>query len=163
MVTTGPKVGRSPTFDFRYGYVEARIRVPRGRGLWPAFWALNGRPPGRWPPEIDVMEARGDRPGRVHHAHHWAPCPGEERSRSATTKIGSPGGYRTYGLLWRARTLVRGRAPREADDATAVDHEQTDVPLAQPRGRGQLAGAPGPGDRCPATMRVDWVTVWQRT
>jgi beta-glucanase (GH16 family) len=44
---------------FRYGYVEARIKVPSGRGLWSSFW-LNSDygPKGRlnWPPEIDIFE-----------------------------------------------------------------------------------------------------------
>jgi beta-glucanase (GH16 family) len=44
---------------FRYGYFEARIKLPKGRGLWPAFW-LNSDYDERgklsWPPEIDIME-----------------------------------------------------------------------------------------------------------
>jgi beta-glucanase (GH16 family) len=46
-------------FTFRYGYVEARVRMPGGKGVWPAFWldsdvADNGRI--GWPPEIDIFE-----------------------------------------------------------------------------------------------------------
>jgi beta-glucanase (GH16 family) len=44
---------------FRYGYFESRIKMPPGRGLWPAFWLNsdydeNGKTD--WPPEIDIME-----------------------------------------------------------------------------------------------------------
>jgi beta-glucanase (GH16 family) len=44
---------------FRYGYFEARIKIPTGKGLWPAFWLNsdydeNGKTD--WPPEIDIME-----------------------------------------------------------------------------------------------------------
>lgn len=46
-------------FSFRYGSAAARIKLPAGRGIWPAFWALGG---GRWPDsgEIDVMEFVGE-------------------------------------------------------------------------------------------------------
>lgn len=46
-------------FTFRYGTMAARIRLPAGRGVWPAFWALGAGP---WPEtgEIDVMEFVGE-------------------------------------------------------------------------------------------------------
>jgi len=47
------------SYTFRYGYLEARIKMPPGRGLWPAFWLLSGYDANHrlgWPPEIDVME-----------------------------------------------------------------------------------------------------------
>lgn len=47
-----------------YGYFEMRARLPRGRGFWPAFWLLPRRE--AWPPEIDVLEASGARPGEIH-------------------------------------------------------------------------------------------------
>ena len=42
---------------FTYGFVEARLRFPAGRGLWPAFWLLPANK--SWPPELDPMEAFG--------------------------------------------------------------------------------------------------------
>lgn len=44
----------------KYGYFEARVRLPLGKGFWPAFWLLPKRE--AWPPEIDVFEASGARP-----------------------------------------------------------------------------------------------------
>jgi beta-glucanase (GH16 family) len=46
-------------FQFQHGSVAARIKLPGGRGVWPAFWALGG---GQWPEtgEIDVMEYVGE-------------------------------------------------------------------------------------------------------
>ncbi len=47
------------TFEFTYGTAEARMKLPAGSGLWPAFWAMGT---GRWPEtgEIDIMEAVGE-------------------------------------------------------------------------------------------------------
>lgn len=63
------------TFRFRYGSVAARLRLPVGPGLWPAFWALGF---GSWPGtgEIDVMENVGD-PGWVSAAVHGPGYSGE--------------------------------------------------------------------------------------
>jgi beta-glucanase (GH16 family) len=58
---------------FRYGYFEARIKMPPGKGLWPAFW-LNSdydeHGKTSWPPEIDILEfapnGREEKPNMVH-------------------------------------------------------------------------------------------------
>ena len=49
-------------FDFKYGRIEARIKIPKGNGLWPAFWLLPTENVfGTWPysGEIDIMENFG--------------------------------------------------------------------------------------------------------
>ena len=55
-------------FEVEYGRVEARIRVPSGQGVWPAFWMLGGdfQEVG-WPDcgEIDILEVRGQEPDRL--------------------------------------------------------------------------------------------------
>jgi beta-glucanase (GH16 family) len=55
-------------FEFTYGTISARIKLPAGAGLWPAFWALGE---GSWPDcgEIDIMENVGDS-SWVSHALH---------------------------------------------------------------------------------------------
>ena len=49
------------SFSQKYGYFEIRSKIPVGTGVWPAFWMLADD--GGWPPEIDVMEGRGQVPG----------------------------------------------------------------------------------------------------
>ncbi len=55
--------------DFKYGKVEARLKVPSGRGTWPALWMLGY---GSWPDagEIDIMEHVGYEPNIFHTALH---------------------------------------------------------------------------------------------
>jgi beta-glucanase (GH16 family) len=63
MVTTGPppmQEDEPAKLAFTYGSVEARLRIPAGRGLWPAVWLL---PASRESlPEIDMLEATGQNP-----------------------------------------------------------------------------------------------------
>src|SRR5256712_13446886 len=58
---------------WRYGRMEARIQIPRGQGLWPAFWMLgeNCDKVG-WPAwgEIDILENTGKEPRRGHGTVH---------------------------------------------------------------------------------------------
>lgn len=60
-------------FEFTYGRVEARIRVPYGQGIWPAFWML-GENIGQvgWPSsgEIDIMEVIGREPNMLYGTIH---------------------------------------------------------------------------------------------
>ena len=60
-----------------YGWIEGRIRIPRGQGLWPAFWLF---PVDTWPPEIDIIEILGHQPERVYMTFHWLDDAGEHQS-----------------------------------------------------------------------------------
>lgn len=59
--------------SWTYGLFEARIKIPRGQGIWPAFWMLGtGISSNSWPNcgEIDIMENIGREPGTVHGTVH---------------------------------------------------------------------------------------------
>ena len=60
-------------FEPTYGRFEARIKIPRGQGIWPAFWMLGANIDGvGWPRcgEIDIMENIGREPNMVHGTMH---------------------------------------------------------------------------------------------
>src|SRR5262249_4708868 len=60
-------------FSQAYGRFEARIKIPYGQGIWPAFWMLgNDIDTGHWPNcgEIDIMENIGREPSIVHGTFH---------------------------------------------------------------------------------------------
>jgi beta-glucanase (GH16 family) len=59
--------------SWTYGRIEARIKIPRGQGIWPAFWMLGANIDAvQWPDcgEIDIMENIGSVPSRVHGTVH---------------------------------------------------------------------------------------------
>lgn len=93
-------------FRFRYGRASARMRLPAGTGLWPAFWAMG---PGRWPAtgEIDIMEYVGE-PDWVSSAVHGTGYSGEA---GLVNKLYFPNGddatgWHTYTLDWTPDRLL---------------------------------------------------------
>lgn len=58
--------------DWKYGRVEVRAKLPRGRGTWPAIWMLASTTPLAWPDdgEIDIMEHVGHVQGNIHGTVH---------------------------------------------------------------------------------------------
>jgi len=102
---TSARMNTSGKFSAQYGHVEARMKIPRGQGMWPAFWML-GTDIGSvgWPNsgEIDVMENVGFEPSTIHGTIHG---PGY----SGSAGIGA--GY----------TLANGQAFADAFHTFAVD------------------------------------------
>ncbi len=62
---TSGRINSMDKFEFHLGRAEARLKLPQGRGVWPAFWALGKV--GRWPVcgEIDIMEFWGHDPNVI--------------------------------------------------------------------------------------------------
>jgi beta-glucanase (GH16 family) len=90
------------SFRQRYGYFEARMAFPRGRGLWPAFWLLPETHDDATHDEIDVVEWVGVEPNRLLFTAH-GPENGGSLARDDFT---SPYDFHTYGLLWTPKRLV---------------------------------------------------------
>jgi beta-glucanase (GH16 family) len=74
MPYTSARLWTKPTFGQLYGRFEARIKLPVGDGLWPAFWLMPVENTyGGWANsgEIDIMEARGRLPNEISSALHF--------------------------------------------------------------------------------------------
>lgn len=90
--------------NFKYGRLEARIRVPVGDGTWPAFWLLGSDiGTNAWPNcgELDIMETKGAEPYTVHGTAHGPGYSGSDgivNTWSLNSKLGS--GYHVYALEW---------------------------------------------------------------
>jgi beta-glucanase (GH16 family) len=107
----------------KYGFFEARMKMPAGRGCWPAFWLFGhyDTPPVR--PEIDIMECysggydstNGASPGWANSSLEptvWGPNfwsdPGDEGYRTSTgVSMETPGdvlsdGFHVYGMKWES-------------------------------------------------------------
>jgi hypothetical protein len=94
------------SFSQKYGYFEIRSKIPVGTGVWPAFWLLADD--GGWPPEIDVMEGRGQRPGDLVMTTHWRiPATGFVESCGFDFSLpGAATDFHDYGVLWQRDRLI---------------------------------------------------------
>ncbi len=162
--TSGMVSGATPDrtlFAFRYGYVEARARIPAGVGLWSAFWLLPARRAAL--PEVDVFENVGYQPDVVLQFTHWLTANGPQQFGNASAVRASGGGWHVYGLDWEPKSLtwyVDGRKVWVMDSLPAVPQEDMTL-VADLAVGGPYATAPNAKTPFPATLSFSHVRVWQ--
>ena len=155
---TSARLNSAGKISAKYGRVEARIKVPGQKGVWPAFWLLPAD--GSWPPELDVVEMRGQDPNTVNVAAHS----NETGSRTTVgSAVGVPDteGFHNYGLLWTEDELVW------YFDDTEIFRAQTPSDMHKPMymlvnlAVGGAAGTPADGLATPAEMQVDYIRAYE--
>ncbi len=103
---TSGRIQTAGKFTQQYGHIEARIQVPKGAGLWPAFWMLGG---GTWPNggEIDIMENVGRDPNTVYGTIHGPGYSGGN-AVGGTRNIGQPLGnaYHVFAVDWSPNLII---------------------------------------------------------
>ncbi len=174
---TSARINTRDRFAFRYGRIEARMKLPAGQGMWPAFWLLSQDSPyGSWAAsgEIDVMEAvnlggvGGNNVfGTIHYGDFF---PGNLfTGENYTVPTSVTDEFHVYALEWDA-TEIRWYVD---DVLYAVQNSwfSTQGPFPAPFDHqfyiifnvavgGNLPGPPNAGTVFPATMEVDWVRVY---
>jgi len=167
-ITTRGKMSAAP------GRVEARIKLPSGQGLWPAFWMLGSGFPGvPWPAcgELDIMENKGSAPTATSSAIHGPGYSGNTPfARLNTFSSGVTSDFHTYGVEWNAESVRFS-----VDGAThyTVAREQLQQFGSSILGQGYFVilnlavggnfdGDPQSDAILPATMLVDWVRVYSK-
>ena len=157
------------------GRFEARMKMPTGRGLWPAFWLL-GADVGTtgWPGcgEIDVVEYRGQEPAVIHGSLHGPGYSGgNARTRSFSLSNGArfDGAFHVFAIEWKTNQitwlvddvpyLVLTPASLPAGTRWVFDHPFF-VVLDLAVG-GNFVGPPDAGTVFPQSLVVDYVRVYQ--
>ena len=151
---TSGLISSQPSFRQTYGYFEMRAALPRGKGLWPAFWLLPADL--SWPPEIDVMESIGD-PTKVYVTAHSK----TGKAQGIEARVPDEG-FHTYAVAWDPKELVwyvdgleAGRQP------TPSDMHKPMYLLANLAMGGDWAGAPDNSTRFPATYAIDYIRAYR--
>lgn len=157
--------------SFRYGLVQARIKIPRARGMWPAFWMLGQDiDHSGWPQcgEIDVMEHFGTAPASVHGTVHGPGYSGPA-GISASREVGSSLGreFHVYSVCWepgKIRWYVNGVlyhtvTPADLGGKSWVfDHDF--FLLINLAVGGTPSVQPASSDIFPQTMLIDYVRIY---
>lgn len=153
------------SFAQKFGYFEIRAKVPAGQGVWPAFWMLADN--GGWPPEIDVLEGRGQRPGDVVMTTHWR-IPATQVVVSCGFDFQVPDAataFHDYGVLWLPDRLIYFIDRKPVSDIKApdtfVDPVYMIVNLAM--GTKTLPGVGFVDATSPVTVafEIDRISAWQ--
>ena len=164
---TSGRIKSKDLFDFQYGKVEARIQVPVGQGLWPAFWMLGANIDDvNWPQcgEIDVMEHINTETV-IHGAHHYN---NNGHQYSGGSVVCDANEFNVYAIEWSPlsiKWMLNGVMFYEADiSSSAVSKEEFHEPfflLINLAVGGNWPGSPNASTQFPAVMLVDYVRVYQ--
>ncbi|WP_425456964.1 RICIN domain-containing protein [Cohnella terricola] len=154
--------------SFKYGRIEARIKLPNGQGLWPAFWTLGADiATVNWPRsgEIDIMEHVNNE-NNTYGFIHWdanghVSYGGPSQSFDVTQ-------YHVYSIEWTPSAIkwfVDGVQFREANIANNINsteefHKEHFLLLNMAVG-GNWPGSPNASTPFPSKMYVDYVRVYQ--
>lgn len=174
---TSARILTQNKFSQKYGRIEARIQLPRGQGVWPAFWMLGDNLPDvGWPRagEIDIMEYRGQDTGAVLGSVHG---PGYAAGEAITRTFRLEGdagfdeGFHVFAVEWDPSRIA----------FFVDDNLYSVVSAAEVLGRGDwvfdnpffiilnvavggsFVGPVGMDTVFPQTMLVDYVRVYRRT
>lgn len=162
---------------FRYGRVEVRAKVPRGKGAWPAIWMMGvDRDDVGWPRcgEIDIMEYVGKQPHTIHAATHFADPSIDDRDvhvhgGSGKIKIAEPwNDFHVYAIEWDADE-IRFFADGERYHRFEIDRagEGPDNPYRRPHflllnlAIGGTWGGEVDDDAMPMRYEIDYVRVYR--
>jgi beta-glucanase (GH16 family) len=178
-VTRNYTSGRLKTqskFSQKYGRFEARIKIPYGQGIWPAFWML-GDDIGKkgWPKcgEIDIMENIGKEPAMVHGTIHG---PGYSGAKGIGAAFELPAGQRfaddfhVFAVEWEPKAirfyvddhLYQTRTPADLPKGAKWAYKHPFFVLLNVAVGGEWPGNPDASSTFPQTMLVDYVRVFQR-
>ena len=163
-------------FSQQYGRFEARIQMPEGQGLWPAFWMMGADiNTVNWPScgEIDVMENIGKEPSINHGSLHM-PATGGTTDDQLTGMYTLSGGaklgdsFHTYAVEWTSSTitfyvddmLYETQTQQGASGRTWEFNKPFFILLNVAVG-GTWPGSPDSTTTFPQTMKVDWVRAYQ--
>jgi len=159
---TGAKI--QTTFAQTYGRFEARIKLPAGRGLWPAFWmvpAANKENP-KTPGEIDIIEVNNLHPylvtGYAHDSTRF------NYRAEDVVQLPASSQFHTYGVDWTPTGITWTLDGKPYGHIKAYPNWSFDQPfimLLDLEVGGNWPGPPNANTVFPAQMQVSWVRVYK--
>lgn len=167
------RIKARPSTGWKYGYVEARLKLPTGKGTWPAFWMMPSAG-GTWPDngEIDIMEEVGYQPNKIFSTIHCKRYNNTGTSIEGSNKTISTAQkeFHTYGMEWTADKMdfyIDGvKFFTYKNDGKGHDSWPFDAafyPILNLAWGGNWGGAQGIDESClPAVYEIDYVRIFQK-
>jgi beta-glucanase (GH16 family) len=170
---TAGRIKTKDLFEQTHGRFEARIKLPIGQGIWPAFWLLgNDIDEVSWPQcgEIDVMEYRGQEPrvlvGSIHGPGYSGG--GCITSRHELAQGGFNLGFHVFAIDWNELGITwqvdgftyHSAGPADIPSGSNWVYDHPFFILLNVAVGGRWVGDPDEATVFPQTMLVDWVRVY---
>jgi beta-glucanase (GH16 family) len=174
---TSARLKTQNLFTRAYGRFEARIKIPKGQGIWPAFWMLgNDIRQNDWPKcgEIDIMENIGREPGTIHGSLHGPSSVAHTSDLTSTVSLPAsqnyPDDFHVYAIEWEPGTVrfyvdsnnyaTFTQAQWPAGGQWVFDHPF--FIIMNVAVGGVWPGSPDATTRFPQQMLVDYVRVYTK-
>jgi beta-glucanase (GH16 family) len=172
---TSARLKTAKLFTQKYGKFEARIRIPKGQGMWPAFWMLGDDiSTAGWPAcgEIDIMENVGFEPATVHGTIHGPGYSGD-KSLGAPYAVSSGNvadDFHLFGVEWEPKEirfyvdgqLYEARTPADLPAGARWVFDHPFFLILNVAVGGKWPGNPDASTKFPQEMLVDYVRVYSR-
>jgi len=150
-------------FKMRYGYLEMRAKLPKGKGLWSAFWLLHQKDNDKRP-EIDIVEYIGSKPNKAYNTYHYY----DNWNLRSTPTFEAPGpdysqDFHTYAVKWEPGKLtwyVDGKERNVHRDGN-VSWEDMYILVNLAVG-GWWPGDPDGNTKLPARFKIDYIRAYQK-
>ncbi|PTN09010.1 family 16 glycosylhydrolase [Mangrovibacterium marinum] len=169
---TSARIKTEGLYEFTYGRVEVRAKLPAGGGTWPAIWMLGANfSTAGWPDcgEIDIMEAIGNDPGYVQSALHTPSSSGDTDYKGSTVVADASEAFHIYSVNWSPNEisfLIDGEIyytyVPQTKDAAHWPFDADQFLILNVAMGGTLGGTIDPSFT-QATMEIDYVRVYQNT
>lgn len=169
---TSGRINTNGKASFKFGKIEAKIKVPNNIGLWPAFWMLGQNNPKGWPycGELDILET-WNQYDFAQGAIHWEnekERPRIDSCRTGSVKMKDKTQWHIYGMIWGPKTIeftLDGKVYQSFDirssDKAELRSDEFYILLNCAVG-GNLPYFSPEEDFDSAQMLVDYVRVYQR-
>ena len=172
---TSARIQTKNKFQTQFGRFEARMRLPNGQGMWPAFWLLGDDNNGTeiWPNigEIDILENRGQEPTTISGSVHG---PGYSGGNSITKEFNFSDSrvdtdFHVYGVEWGENyinyyvddVLYNQITPEDVTGEWVFNDRSFYIIINLAVG-GDFVGNPNSETLFPQTMLIDYVKVYQQ-
>ncbi|NNC93983.1 MAG: family 16 glycosylhydrolase [Chitinophagales bacterium] len=172
---TSARMKSKSKVEFTYGKVEARIKMPTGQGMWPAFWMLFADPVnGGWPMdgEIDIVELVGHDNDKIYGTIHYGAAWPNNKQYGGSYKLASgtfASSFHTFSVIWdssKIRWFVDSTLYFTADHADVFPYDwpfnKDFYILLNCAVGGDWPGSPNASTVFPQTMEVKWVRVYKK-
>lgn len=161
---TSARLNSKGKFDFKYGKMEFRAKLPTGGGTWPALWML-GAVALPWPEvgEIDVMEHVGNQQDVIFGTLHYPGNSGGNANGASTIVPGVSNDFHIYSTIWSPTSIkifVDGNLFHSVPNTPDLPFNHNFFLIMNIAMGGNFGGAIAPGFT-QSSLEVDYVKVYQ--